>query len=241
MRFPGKTPHRTAKQVSSKTPGEEVEVKLRVADRKALVRQLVRLKAKPAGPRTHEMNTLYDTPGGALSRRRQLLRIRIERPANRAGKGRHQRATAPTALLTFKGPPRPHVSRGSSEGRRYKVREEHEVRVYDGKAMARTLEALGLRPWFRYEKYRSVYHLPGLAAVAVDLDETPIGVFIELEGDRAAIDRSAALLGFEPSEYITKSYGALYLEHCRIGRPPGAQGEPSPASGLPDMLFSRRK
>ncbi len=64
----------------------------------------------------------------------------------------------------------------------YKVREEREVRASDERAIAEILGALGLAPRFRYEKYRSTYRLPGIAHVVVELDETPIGDFLELEG-----------------------------------------------------------
>lgn len=46
------------------------------------------------------------------------------------------------------------------------------------------------------------------------IDETPIGVFIELEGEPDWIDACAALLGFTPLHYITDSYGALYFAWC---------------------------
>jgi adenylate cyclase class 2 len=142
------------------------------------------------------------------------------------------------ALLTYKGPVQPGGRTASFHGQRYKIREEHEVRVEDAAALARVFEGLGLRPWFRYEKYRSTHRLPGFAGLAVDLDETPIGDFLELEGDCEAIDRCAMLLGFRPADYIVKSYGALFLEQRRSTPAAGSAGEPSPASGLPDMLFS---
>ncbi len=47
---------------------KEVEVKLRVTDRKALLRRLAALRARAVHPRMHEMNTLYDTADGALAR-----------------------------------------------------------------------------------------------------------------------------------------------------------------------------
>jgi len=49
----------------------------------------------------------------------------------------------------------------------------------------------------------------------VELDVTPIGVFVELEGSPRVIDRAARLLGWGPADYITKSYRALYLDACR--------------------------
>ena len=98
------------------------------------------------------------------------------------------------------------------------------------------LKAIGLVPWFRYEKYRSSYRLPGLGSLKVELDETPAGDFLELEGGRGAIDRAANLLGYGAADYINRSYGSLWRE--RRGQGPG---EPSPGSGLEDMLFSKTK
>ena len=44
--------------------------------------------------------------------------------------------------------------------------------------------------------------------------DTPIGYYLELEGSRRWIDKTAARLGFSHDDYITKSYGLLYREHC---------------------------
>jgi adenylate cyclase class 2 len=54
------------------------------------------------------------------------------------------------------------------------------------------------------------------------LDQTPIGDFLELEGSPAWIDRTACALGYSPDDYITASYGALYLARCQArGVEPG--------------------
>jgi len=228
-----------------------VEVKLRVAERQAILRRLRRLKAA-GGARVHEMNTLYDIPGGALAREGKLLRIRVERPAPVRGAGKAARkarsvAVPQAAVLTYKGPVQAGGGAASFHGRRYKIREEHQVRVADAAALARVFEGMGLRPWFRYEKYRSTYRLPGFSGLVVELDETPIGDFLELEGGCAAIDRCATLLGFRPADYIVKSYGALFLEQRRSAAAaagsstPGSSGEPLPEPGLPDMLFPGRE
>jgi adenylate cyclase class 2 len=78
------------------------------------------------------------------------------------------------------------------------------------------LGVIGLRSKFRYEKYRTTFRL---RALHVDLDETPVGVFLELEGSPAAIDRAARDLGFTPKDYIRATYYALYAaERRRKGR-----------------------
>jgi adenylate cyclase class 2 len=46
------------------------------------------------------------------------------------------------------------------------------------------------------------------------VDETPIGCYVELEGDPQAIDRAAADLGFSPDRYVTATYRDLAEEHA---------------------------
>jgi adenylate cyclase class 2 len=212
---------------------QEVEIKLRVADVPALRRRLKQLSAREVSPRTHESNTLYDTARKDLARRGQLLRIRVEQPSPK--RNRNDRRLPTRTILTYKGPPqsalhvRPTIGRPKKKSR-YKVREEVEVTVCGVEEMRRILHALGLRPTFRYEKFRTTYALPSLRNLKIEFDETPIGTFLELEGAPSAIDRVAGLLGYSHSYYITQTYGALYVADCRLhGRKPA------------DMLFPPTK
>jgi len=188
----------------------ETEVKLRIASLPALRRRLRALGARPEG-RVHEFNTLFDTPDRVLARRGELVRLRITTDSRRRRR----------ALLTFKGP-------GGARGP-YKVREEFEQEVVDPELFRSALAALRLQPFFQYEKFRTTFRLPNLSDVLVEVDETPIGNFIELEGTPAAIDRAAERLGYSRSEYLRESYLELYLEDCR-------QRRRAPS----DMLFVRR-
>src|SRR5258708_28521738 len=54
----------------------EIEIKFRVRDLRGLRQQLRAAGFRIVTRRTHEMNTLYDLPGGVLRKRRQLLRLR---------------------------------------------------------------------------------------------------------------------------------------------------------------------
>jgi adenylate cyclase, class 2 len=177
---------------------KEREIKLRIENLPALRRALWKLGAQVARPRVHERNVVFDTPEFTLARREQLLRIRTEAPAGRS------RKRPSRSVVTFKRP----VSKAGSNGKgeRHKVREEIELEVSHEKALARIFEALGMRGWFQYEKFRTTLRLPGSRAWAkgllIELDETPIGFFVELEGPAGAIDRAAQALGFEKSDYI---------------------------------------
>lgn len=201
---------------------QEIEIKLRISDAKALNRSLKRLGARPAGAgtgRVHEWNVIFDTPEGGLAKHGQLLRIRIETPSTKSKKGKPM--LDQRTLLTFK---RPIVAGSATPGNaeenpRHKVREEFEVEVADAGVLTSIFEGLGMRGWFRYEKYRTTFRLPGTASWAkgllIELDETPLGVFVELEGPASAIDRAAQELGYSRRDYVLKNYLVLYLEECR--------------------------
>ena len=188
----------------------EIEVKLSVRDLKELLARLHAIGAKPVA-RLHEHNTLFDTEDGLLRRRHAILRIRRERDSRASVKSRAKRRKEPLgALVTFKG--LPPEQRGTAG--KYKEREEIECLVADAPQFTRLLSGLGLHPWFQYQKYRTKYRAASYPALHIDLDETPIGVFLELEGSRRAIDRAAHSLGYSVRDYITESYLALYHAEC---------------------------
>lgn len=182
--------------------GPETEVKLAVRDLRAIRRRLRELDFQTLQARHFETNDLLDSEDLRLWKARCLLRLR---------------RTRGEWLLTFKGAP--------AASRRYKIRPEVETRVEDGARLTEIFAVLGLRPMFRYEKYRTTYVERARAGRAdaplLVLDETPIGTYLELEGPRRWIDRVAVRLGYHRDDYITASYGALYREYCRReGVPP---------------------
>jgi adenylate cyclase class 2 len=201
----------------------EIEIKLRVSDIPAIQKTLRGVRAREVSPRTHELNTLYDTPPQDLRRLGRLIRIRVEHVV---GDSKRKQAHD-HAVLTYKAPVRsPREGKKSTSAAvprsRFKVKEEAEVSVTGAEPMDRILRGLGLRPGFRYEKYRTTYLLPRIKDLKIELDETPVGDYLELEGPPASIDRAASRLGYAPSDYIQATYGTLYLADCRRrGRKPG--------------------
>lgn len=201
---------------------KETEIKLKISDLPALHRALKRMKARLANPgaaRVHEENVIFDTPQGGLAKHGQLLRIRTETPELQR-KSKNARPK-PRVILTFKQPmaQRAAAETESPSDGPYKVREEIEVEVAEAGNLAKIFAGLGLAGWFRYEKYRTTFRLPASKAWAkgllIELDETPIGTFVELEGPAAAIDRAAGDLGFSRRDYILTNYLRLYMEECR--------------------------
>lgn len=136
--------------------------------------------------RHFEDNLLFDRDA-ALLRREQVLRLR--------SKGDRW-------VLTFKGP-------AVIDRHGIKTRQECETRVQDGDQARAILEALGYRVSFRYQKWRSTYQR---GRVQLMIDETPMGNFLELEGDRDAIRAARDELGMQSAIPIELSYVQLYLK-----------------------------
>ncbi|MEO6213938.1 MAG: class IV adenylate cyclase [Vicinamibacterales bacterium] len=166
----------------------EREIKLRFGSADEARAAVIAAGGTPLLGRRLQEDALLDSPSEALGQRRCALRVRME-----AGRSR----------LTFKGPLLPGPM---------KLREELETVIGDGPMLLRVLEELDFRVWFRYEKYREEFTF---ADVIIAIDETPIGVFVEVEGTEAGINAMATALGRTPSDYIVDSYRGLFLLHGR--------------------------
>ena len=162
----------------------EIEIKFRVDDPRALARRLRASGFRLLTRRTHEMNSLYDLPGTPLRSKGELLRLR---------------QYGPKWVLT-------HKAKGAAG--RHKKRVELETEVADGGKMDPILQALGYGPSFRYEKFRAEWS-DGRGLVVVD--HTPIGDFGEIEGPSRWIDHTARALGIQPSRSITETYAGLFF------------------------------
>jgi adenylate cyclase class 2 len=220
-----------------KQMAQETEIKLRILNVTAFRQALRRLGGRSVSGgtgRVHEWNVLFDTPEGELAKRGELLRIRTETQRRSASK--RAKPTGKRALLTFKCPARAEKAPKSVPWKpeRHKVREEIELEIADAAALAKIFDGLGMRGEFRYEKFRTTFRLAGqqrwAKGLLIELDETPIGTFVELEGPPQAIDRAARELGFAERDYIVTNYLRLYQEDCRRkGEKPG------------DMVFRKGK
>jgi adenylate cyclase class 2 len=175
----------------------ETEVKLRLESPDVIRERLRALGAVVVRERHFEENVLFDDAGGSLRQSGTVLRLR---------------QTSHGGVLTFKGP------RELQGG--IKSREERESAVEAPEEVRAILRNLGFRPVFRYEKYRESWSYHGQR---VEIDQMPIGTFLEIEGDALGIATVAGELGFAPADYLADSYVGLFVAG-------GGQG---------DMVFSR--
>lgn len=162
----------------------ENEIKLAFPSPELANRRLLDAGARVARGREFEDNVLFDLHDRPLTTSGRLLRLR------RSGN---------ESFLTFKAP--------VGGVHRHKVKTEFETRVADSEAMLSILKGLGFEPVYRYQKFRATYRLDAVEAV---LDETPLGTFVELEGEPDDIDRAAEALGAAPTDYIRATYRELH-------------------------------
>ena len=167
------------------TANIEREIKLRFESVETAREAVLAVGAVPFRERRLQDDRLLDWPDRRLTRARQLVRVRQE-PG--------------MATLTFKGAPQSDTM---------KVREEIETTADDAEALLSLLDRLGLKVWFRYQKYREEYTRGG---VVLAVDETPVGAFAELEGDERGIATLANALGRGQRDYILDSYRGLFLK-----------------------------
>jgi|SRR5579871_1091267 len=165
----------------------EREIKLRFDTAESARAAVVATGATPLRCRRLQEDALLDTEDESLRRHGSVLRVRVE-------SGR--------SAITFKGPIQPSMT---------KEREELETIVGDGQTLLDVFARLGLHVWFRYEKYREEF---ALEDVVIAIDETPVGVFVEIEGGDVGIHEMAAALGRHPGEYMLDSYRRIYVTEC---------------------------
>jgi adenylate cyclase class 2 len=166
----------------------EIELKFTVIDANALRSSIESLGFTLITERTFESNTLYDTADRQLRSRKQILRLR----------NYGDRCT-----LTHK-----RQSDQNDGDQRYKTRIETESLIEDCSALAEVFHQLGYEPVFRYEKFRTEWELDHGHLV---VDETPIGIWAELEGPPEWIDAMLDRLGIPSELCSTDSYGKLFL------------------------------
>jgi len=161
----------------------EIEVKIRIGDAKAARERILALGAVVSRERRLEQDSLFDFDPPLLRPARRALRLRT------VGKW---------AALAFKGEPQ--------KSRSFKVREEFWTQVRDPRETRKILKALGLRETLSLRKHRTMLRKSRLT---ICIDETAVGNFLELEGERHEIVRFAKALGYGRADFVTASYPDL--------------------------------
>lgn len=186
----------------------EIEIKIKVDDIHRDIQKIHHLGATCINDFEFEDNLIFDFKEGTLKKRGTVLRIREYG-------GKH----------TITAKKKSKEEHGGSAP--YKIRSEAETEVSDPASLREIFQCLGLRIVYRYQKYRAQYRLGDLS---ICCDRTPIGDFLELEGNRKDIDEVASRLGYNQEDYIHVSYLTYHRMYLQ-------------SKGLPsgDMLFQDKK
>jgi predicted adenylyl cyclase CyaB len=161
----------------------EIEIKIKVEHLAQIKEKVLSLGATIVKERHSSDDTFYDYQSLELRKKHHALRVR---KINKK------------TFLTFKGP--------VQKSRKFKIREEYETELKNEKHLRKILKSLGLQPVFQYSKFRTVYRKKRLI---ICLDETPIGNFIELEGEQNEIVKFAKALDYSKEDFIKLDYVQL--------------------------------
>jgi adenylate cyclase class 2 len=167
----------------------ETEIKIPVVDLAPLRHCLEKRGARRIHGPLRERNALFDTDDGQLRTAGRALRVRT------LG-SRH--------LLTLKGP----VTYLGA----VKTRDELEVEFADRRIVEEILRHLGYSVVVEYEKDREEWHLD---PTIINLDHTPMGNFVEIEGPPDSLSPAAVAMGLDPGAAVRDSYLGLWATYRR--------------------------
>jgi adenylate cyclase class 2 len=204
------------------TESLEIEVKIRYGAAAEALEAIRSAGAVEIRPRHFEENRVYDTRYGDLAARHALLRVRETSDGD--------------GILTWK--------EKIATDLNAKVRREWETKVASAQTLAAILERAGFVPTYRYQKYRTVFRL---GEATIDLDETPMGCFVEIEASAPALASAAARLGVKERDFLIDDYRTLYADWLRARELPpsdmifeaGAASN-APAQGAAPAPLSRK-
>jgi adenylate cyclase class 2 len=163
---------------------KEIEVKVPVKDFKEIKKILKDLKAEKKCKRTFEKNILFENEKLKIAEKGWVFRLRKFGKKN---------------ILTLKT---------KAKGKKgFKVREEININVDDFEKMEKFLKKIGFFEIFYYEKYREDYEFNGLQ---ISLDKTPVGNYIELEGDYKKILGFLKKINVPLNQTLSLSYLQLF-------------------------------
>ncbi len=165
------------------TTYNETEAKLYAPHLELIQIRLERSGAKLKAPRVYERNVRYENAEKTLTSRGIVVRLRQDTRAR----------------LTYKDDAKAEAGVVS--------RTEIEVEVSDFDAMQAILGKLGYFPYMVYEKYRTTYEMSGVEIV---LDEMPYGNFVEIEGEKTAIEPVVKQLDLSTAPRFDGSYSVLF-------------------------------
>ena len=165
---------------------KEIEIKFEIKNPDLIRKKLKKMKAKLLG-KAFEKTIKFDAKDLTLQKQGKFLRLR----------------TGFQNTITLK--------KKIKQDRDFRERVEYEFKISNPKEMEIILENLGFTKKLIMEKYREKWIL-GNAEVVID--KLPkMGNFIEIEGSKKSIEKTAKILGLDLKDGITATYWGLWEDY----------------------------
>ena len=165
---------------------KEIELKFKVKEPDFIREKLKEVEAKFVG-KAFEKTIKFDTKNDDLKKEGKFLRVR----------------TGFKNVITFK-------RKIGTGDKKFKEREEIELEISDSKKMEEILKNLGFPKRWIMEKYREKWQW-GSAEIVID--RLPFGNFLEIEGNKKVIEKTAKLLGLHLADGLTSTYWGLWEDY----------------------------
>lgn len=165
----------------------EIEVKFLITNLSNLEEKIKKLGGTLLHNHIFQRTVLFDLPSGELASHDTFLRIRS---------GEKKVMTVKTKIAT------PDSS--------FKERQELEIEISDVSLAEKMLETLGYTTKRIMEKYRTEY---SLGDVVLALDHLSFGDYLEIEGNKASIEKAITSLDLNDLPRLTVSYWELFADY----------------------------
>jgi len=183
---------------------KEVETKFKIESEYTIRGKLKKIKAIPLSKEL-QRDIYYRGPG--FLRNCTAIRLRKSNKKN---------------IFTIK------IKKQKRDSQTYKIRNELETGIENPEIFDKTLKALGLKPFFRKDKIRSVYRWK---KALICFDRLPyIGSYVEIEASKKDIQYLASLLGFRIKEATSDTYLTIFNRYKARHKRPNVE-----------MIFKKRK
>lgn len=170
----------------------ETELKLRLDDTNRLTEKLKQIGAFEKG-KVVQTDILFDysDSGKTFATENRVLRLRTEISGDKK-----------KSILGYKGSP-------EIDTYGIKTRDEFETQVSNPETTVKILVSIGFKEVLRIEKSRQNFFVD---SVVCSIDSLCFGNFVELEGEKKAIDDFITRLGLKKYPVVTQGYVTFQLE-----------------------------
>ena len=165
----------------------EIELKFKINDNQ--IKKIINNPDITAEKEVHQKTMMFDNADKLMEHTDG--RIRLRQQGNKIS-------------LSYK---RPLPSAGNE-----KKEVELETEVGNFEVMSNILRTMGYAPTTSYEKYTTFFKLKGQPEIHIEIQKYPFETFLEIEGSKEEIEKTAKQLGFDTKDALVKPADTLFIE-----------------------------